>query len=271
MPKKRIRFIREAKAASALDHPNIGTIYEIAETDDGQMFIVMAYYEGETLKQKIERGPLPLEEALDIAVQMARGLAKAHDRQIVHRDIKPANVIVTREAVVKVIDFGLAKLGGLTKITKTHTTMGTVAYMSPEQARGEEVDQRADVWSLGVVLYEMLSGQLPFPGAHAEAIIHAILTAKPKPLKQFDSEVPAEIERIVYRALEKDLKSRYASAGASLAGLNGVSVQLDLNPCGTEQTKNSGWVDQTKAGGNPRAYPGDGAWLDAGLVIAPAV
>ena len=209
---EKIRFIREAKAASALDHPNIGTIYEIVESDDGQMSIVMAYYEGETLKQKIEHGPLPVKEALDFASQIALGLAKAHSREIVHRDIKPGNLLVTPDGVVKIIDFGLAKLGGLTKITKTHTTMGTMAYISPEQARGEEVDQRSDVWSLGVVLYEMLTGQLPFPGAHAEAIIHSILTAKPKPLRELRPEAPAEIRRIVHRTLEKDLKSRYGSA-----------------------------------------------------------
>jgi predicted esterase len=214
------RFIREAKAASALDHPNIGTIHEIAETDDGQIFIVMAYYGGETLKQKIERGPLPIKEAVDIAAQIARGLTKAHSQGIVHRDIKPGNVMVTKDGLVKIIDFGLAKLGGLTKITQTHTTMGTVAYISPEQARGEEVDQRADVWSLSVVLYEMLTGQLPFPGTHAEAIIHAILSGKPKPLKQLRGDAPLEIERIVHRAVEKDLKSRYVSAAEVLKDLS---------------------------------------------------
>jgi serine/threonine protein kinase len=133
------RFIREAQAASALDHPNIGAIYEITGSEDGQMFIAMAYYEGETLKQTIERGPLPLKDVLDIAAQIALGLAKAHGQQIVHRDIKPRNLVMTREGMVKIIDFGLAKLGGMTKITQTHTTMGTVAYLSPEQARGEEV------------------------------------------------------------------------------------------------------------------------------------
>jgi serine/threonine protein kinase/cephalosporin-C deacetylase-like acetyl esterase len=237
------RFIREAKAALALDHPNIGTIHEVADTEDGQMFIVMAYYEGETLKQKIESGPLSVKEAVDIAAQIAQGLANAHSQQIVHRDVKPGNVLVTPEGLVKIIDFGLAKLGGLTRITKTHTTMGTVAYMSPEQARGEEVDQRADVWALGVVLYEMLSGQLPFSGTHAEAIIHAILTAKPKPLKQLREDAPAEIDRMIQRALEKDLKSRYASAAEVLKDLSEYQSSLTLPEIGGRRLL-SQWIRQ---------------------------
>jgi serine/threonine protein kinase/formylglycine-generating enzyme required for sulfatase activity len=216
---EKIRFIREAKAASALDHPNIGTIHEIVDTADGQMFIVMGYYKGDTLKQKIERGPLPVNEAVDITLQIATGLAKAHSQQIVHRDIKPGNILVTPEGVVKIIDFGLAQLGGLSRITKAHTTMGTVAYLSPEQARGEKVDQRTDVWSLGVVLYEMLAGQVPFRGERAEATIHLIVSSKPKPLRQLRPDAPVELERIISRALQKDRTSRYSSAAEVLKDL----------------------------------------------------
>jgi len=156
------RFIHEAKAASSLDHNNICNIYEIDETEDGQLFISMAYYEGETLDHKIKEKPLPIDEATDIAIQIAQGLAKAHEKDIVHRDIKPANIMLTSEGIVKILDFGLVKLSTQTKLTKESTTLGTVSYMSPEQAKGEEVDYRTDIWSSGVILYEMLTGQLPF-------------------------------------------------------------------------------------------------------------
>ena len=142
----RVRFVLEAKAASALDHPNIYTIYDIDETPDGQMFIAMGYYEGETLKQRIARGPLPIEDALDIAIQVTQGLQKAHESGIVHRDIKPANLIVTRDRAVKIVDFGIAKLLGVTGPTQTGTTLGTVSYMSPEQVAGKNADDQSDVW-----------------------------------------------------------------------------------------------------------------------------
>jgi len=158
------RFVNEAQAASALDHPNICTIHEIDETNEGQTFIAMACYEGESLKTKIERGPLKLDETLDIAVQIAQGLTKAHEQKIIHRDIKPANVLITKDGLVKIVDFGLAKLSGRTKLTRTGTTPGTVSYMSPEQLRGGDVDHRSDIWALGVVLYEMIIGKTPFRG-----------------------------------------------------------------------------------------------------------
>jgi len=161
-PEAKERFVHEAQAASALQHNNICVVHDIDETDDGQMFISMEYLEGETLKKRIGRGPLKIEEAIDIAIQIARGLTKAHEHGIIHRDIKPANIMVTTDGVAKIVDFGLAKLSGWTILTKTGSTLGTAAYMSPEQARGEALDHRTDIWSLGVVLYEMLIGKRPF-------------------------------------------------------------------------------------------------------------
>src|SRR3954452_7687963 len=165
-PQAKARFLAEARAVSALDHPNICTLYEVGETAEGQLFLAMAYYEGETLKQRLERGPLPPAEALDVALQAARGLAKAHHHGIVHRDIKPANLMLTADGIVKILDFGIARLAGAAAVTRTRLPLGTPAYMSPEQMRGQEVDARTDLWSLGVVLSEMLAGRRPFPGDH---------------------------------------------------------------------------------------------------------
>ncbi len=189
-PDAKARFVQEAKAASTLDHPNVCNIHEIDETDDGQLFIVMACYEGETLRQKIERGPLPLHEAVDITRQIAEGLAKAHEQEIVHRDIKPGNIFLTTDGLVKIVDFGLAKLAGQVKLTQPGTTLGTVAYMSPEQAAGEETDHRGDLWSLGVLLYEMTAGRAPFVGDHQQAVIYAIRNEEPEPLTGLRTEVP---------------------------------------------------------------------------------
>jgi len=215
------RFVLEAQAASALDHPNICNIYEIDETEPapgepgGQLFIAMACYEGETLKQKLAGGSLSVDDAVETAIQVAQGLAKAHEKGIVHRDIKPANIMITNDEVVKILDFGLAKLSGATQLTKTGTTLGTLAYMSPEQAQGVEVDQRTDIWALGVIMYEMLSGQHPFKGDYEQAVIYSILLEEPEPL----SNLSAELAQIVQKALSKEPADRYQSSGEMLNDL----------------------------------------------------
>ncbi len=225
----RERFIHEAQAASALDNPNICTIYEIGKSEQNQMFISMAYYEGETLKDLISRGPLSVEQAVDIARQIAAGLSAAHEHEIVHRDIKPANMIVTRDGVVKILDFGLAKLKGRTKVTKTGSTLGTLSYMSPEQAKGDEVDTRTDIWSLGVVLYEMLAGRLPFQSDYGDAVLYMIVNEEPKSLSSLCGEAPANLERIVTKCLVKNPERRYQSAKEVLMNLNEkMELRVDL-------------------------------------------
>jgi TolB-like protein/tRNA A-37 threonylcarbamoyl transferase component Bud32 len=206
------RFIREAQAASALQHNNICTIHEIDETPNGRLFICMDFYEGETLKEKIARGPLPVEEAIDMTSQVAAGLSEAQRVGMVHRDVKPANIMVTGQGVAKILDFGLAKLAGQTKVTKTGTTMGTVAYMSPEQARGEETDVRSDIWSLGVVLYELLTDELPFKGDHAAAVMYGIMHTDPEPRLNQRVDVPLGLQKVVSKCLEKNAGNRYRNA-----------------------------------------------------------
>ena len=205
------RFLVEARAAAALEHPNICTVHEIGDTPDGQVYIVMACYDGDTVDRRIARGPLPVAEAVRIAVEVARGLAKAHERGIVHRDIKPANVMVTTDGMVKILDFGIAKLSGVS-VTQTVGAIGTLAYMSPEQAFGESLDHRTDLWSLGILLYEMLAGVRPFRGAGEQALLVATLSADPEPLRAHRPDVPAEIEAVICKALEKDPAARHASA-----------------------------------------------------------
>ena len=228
-PEAKQRFVHEAKAASVLDYPNICNVHDIGETDDGQMFIVMAYYEGETLKKKIERGPLKIEEAVAIAMQIAEGLAKAHEHDIVHRDIKPANVMVTSDGVAKIVDFGLAKLTGRTQLTKTGSTLGTAAYMSPEQARGEAPDERTDLWSLGVTFYEMLTGHRPFESDYEQALVYSILNEDPKPMRDFRSEVPQALEKICRRAMAKEPGDRYESAIELIADLESSKTGTELS------------------------------------------
>jgi TolB-like protein/tetratricopeptide (TPR) repeat protein len=220
------RFIHEAKAASALDHPNICTIYEINETDDEQLYIVMACYEGESLKDKIERGSLPFEEAIGIAMQIVHGLEKAHSKKIVHRDIKPANILITTDDQVKIVDFGLAKLAGRTLLTKEGTTLGTVAYMSPEQTQGSDVDERTDVWAFGVILYEMLTGKRPFTGDYEQAVMYSIMNEEPKPVTELRSDIPPSLGQIVERALEKEPEKRYKKVDELLDDLESISAGI---------------------------------------------
>jgi serine/threonine protein kinase len=236
------RFIREAQTASATDHPNICTIHNIDSTSDGRLFIVMPCYEGETLKQRLESGPLDIDEALRIAAQIANGLAKAHAHGVVHRDIKPGNLMITEEGV-KILDFGLAKFADSQQLTLPGDGLvGTPSYMSPEQARGDEADARSDVWAVGVVLYQMLTRELPFKGGYPEAIAYAI---KNEPAPSPRARLPGlseEIEGLVLRALQKDPKLRQQSA-RELAGellmLQGLSMPLDVHTGALAPTRQS--------------------------------
>jgi tetratricopeptide (TPR) repeat protein len=230
------RFIHEARAASALDHTNICTIHDIDESADGRLFIAMAFYDGETVKKKIERGPLKLEEVLDIAVQVAEGLAKAHGAGMVHRDIKPANVMVTGDRVVKIVDFGLARLSGMTRITRAGTTVGTLGYMSPEQVRGEQADHRSDLWSLGVMIYEMVTGRRPFGGDYDNALVYSIMNAQPEPMTALRTGVPVELERITGKAMAKDPSERYQHADDLLVDLRHLRKEGVPSPQGAAVT-----------------------------------
>ncbi|MBT8401066.1 MAG: protein kinase [Rhodothermia bacterium] len=223
----RQRFKHEAQAASALDHPHVGTIYQILEAD-GRSFIAMACYDGGSLKERIAEGSLTVDQAVEVAAQIARGLGKAHEKGIVHRDVKPANVMFADDDCVKIVDFGLAKLAGQTVLTKSGTTLGTIAYMSPEQARGEGVDHRADLWALGVILYEMVVGERPFKGDYDQAVVYSILNTEPEPVITHRPDAPAGVGTIVDRALQKNPDSRYQTADEMLADLvrlqEGVAV-----------------------------------------------
>ena len=215
----RRRFEEEARAASLLDHPNIATVYEVDETGDGQLFIAMAYYEGETLRDKLERGPLAITDVVTLAAQIADGLKAAHAAGLVHRDIKPGNVIVTPQGVAKIVDFGIARIA-TDDITHTSATAGTVAYMSPEQTHGAPPHPRMDVWSFGVMLYEMLTGARPFRGDRDEVVIFAIRNDEPESIEQLRARgVPAELIQIAQRCLRKNPAERYQDAGAIVTDL----------------------------------------------------
>lgn len=223
----RARFIREAKAAGAIDHPHVERIYKIGTAEAGPLcseglpFFAMPYYPGETLKEKIGNGVLSLEDSVRFALQTASGLARAHDQDVWHRDIKPGNLIVTEEQRVKIIDFGIAKMAGAS-LTETGQTIGSPAYMSPEQARGEAVDGRTDVWSLGVVLFEMLTGQRPFSGEREVAVLYSVLHNDPIPPGSLRAHLPSELEAILHTCLQKDPSARYQDAGELRQALEDV-------------------------------------------------
>jgi formylglycine-generating enzyme required for sulfatase activity/dienelactone hydrolase/predicted Ser/Thr protein kinase len=210
-PQARGRFVLEARAAAALSHPNICTIHEIHDAGE-KSFLEMEFVEGQSLRARLRQGPLGIREAVDIAIQVAEGLEEAHAKGVIHRDIKSANIMVTGKGQAKIMDFGLAKVRGETMHTREGTTLGTAAYMSPEQARGKEVDHRTDLWSLGVVLYEMLSGRLPFRGEQDSPVLYAVTHEEPRALKTEAPGIPSELEHVVGRALRKDPNARYSSA-----------------------------------------------------------
>src|SRR5437870_11847220 len=243
-PDRMRRFVQEAKAASALNHPNIITIYEIDETESGH-FIATEFIDGETLRER-EQKPLQLSDSLDIATQIASALAAAGAAGILHRDIKPENVMLRRDGIVKVLDFGLAKLseppavaGGPAVDNEAPTraniktdpgvVMGTAIYMSPEQARGLPVDARTDIFSLGIVLYEIIAGRLPFEGSNRNEIMASILSDKePQPLTRYSSEAPTELGRIVLKALRKDRELRYQTIKDLLLDLQSLKQELEF-------------------------------------------
>jgi serine/threonine protein kinase/Flp pilus assembly protein TadD len=224
----RERMVREAKAASSLDHPNICTVYEIDQTEDGRLFIAMASYHGETLDERLARGTCSVPEAIRIGSAVLSGLAAAHAGNIVHRDIKPANVMLTAEGRVKILDFGVAKLKDQTDLTETGATVGTVAYISPEQLDGEPVDARADLWSVGVVLYEMLTGRHPFHGETAGSVISAILRREPTPASQLRPDLPPGFDELLGRALAKDPQRRFASAQEFRHALPAAEISVEV-------------------------------------------
>jgi eukaryotic-like serine/threonine-protein kinase len=241
---ERERFLREARTASALDHPNIGVIHGLEETDHGRIFIVMAYYAGETLAQKMRRGPRPTAESVDIAIQIGEGLAAAHAGTVVHRDMKPSNVILTQSGVAKIVDFGLARLSSANS-TQSISTAGTIGYMSPEQTIGKFVDQRTDIWAIGIVLAEMVTGKNPFQRETPAATIFAILNEPPLPM----DELPIDLLRVIYRSLSKEPATRYQTCREMVADLKEVRSRLDPEET-VEQTGGA-----SKTGSRPASHP----------------
>lgn len=223
-PEAKERFLREAQAAAILDHPNICPIYEVDEAD-GATFFTMTFIDGPSLKDKIAAGPLPLLEVLDIALQIAEGLKAAHEKGVVHRDIKPANIMLGREGQARITDFGLASLEGGAALTRPQTVLGTAAYMSPEQVRGEKADGRTDIWAFGCTLYEMTTGRRPFPGEHGQAVLYGILNEAPPRPSTLRVEVPPGLEKVILKCLQKKSADRYPDMDGVIDALKGERVR----------------------------------------------
>ncbi len=224
----RERFLNEAKAVSRLDHPNICTLYDIGETDDKQLYIAMPFYDGYTLDKRMCNGPMPLDDTIAICLQIAEGLHAAHNSGIVHRDIKPANVIVTSKNIVKVLDFGVAKISGV-NLTSTGVSLGTVAYMSPEQLCSETIDARTDIWALGIMFYEMLVGHRPYKGDQAPAIIHSVLYAD-RPDLSVPDHLPKALNLVIDKALARSVDDRYPSLIEFMQDLRKISNNETITP-----------------------------------------
>ena len=254
----RERFKLEAQAASGLDHANICTIHDVDETDDGRMFIAMTLYGGETLKERLTRGPLSVEDSIDIAAQVAAGLERAHSQGIVHRDIKPANLMITEHGEVKILDFGVAKLAGEAGLTRTGTTVGTPSYMAPEQVEGGEIVPATDLWAVGALLYQMLTGRPPFARPSDRATLAAILAVDPQPLAEAREEVPEELAALASELLSKDPGERPASAGDVANRLRGLQTAAVVDAKVAEAT--GSW----SAGGSGAAK----VWKRPGVIIA---
>jgi eukaryotic-like serine/threonine-protein kinase len=273
--KAKEQFLKEARTASSLDHPNIGVIHGVEETADGRSFIVMAFYEGESLAQKIRKG-ISVHEAVEIAIQMAKGLDAAHARNVVHRDVKPGNVLITPDGLVKIVDFGLARVITSASMTQTGGSSGTVGYMSPEQTLGQAIDRRTDVWALGVVLAEMLTGMNPFWRENFSSIVVAILSDPPRPMKG----VPVELQQIVYRALSKDPAHRQQSCAELRTQLENVRNVLGptVDPSAPTMSLKPGelqkYIDHASKSAWGSAVPAKTVatklWIGGGAVVALA-
>jgi len=275
----RERFYREARSAAALHHPNIATVFEIDEAvpsdaphgTEPSPFIAMEYIDGQPLEDEVKDRPLKLERVKNLAIQIAQALEAAHDKNIVHRDVKSANVMLTTKGDAKVLDFGLAKTNQSTMLTRMGSTLGTIAYMSPEQARGEEVDKRTDLWALGVVIYEMVSGQHPFAGDYEQAVVYSIMNEDHEALTAVRSGVPMGLEWIVNKCLAKKAEDRYQSAADLIVDLRNVDISSGSGVSGVSHSSSNTILAQDHAAEQPATRPFSWAVVGGALVIGAAL